>query len=406
MLFTYKAIDSSGKNIEKNIEADTLEKATITLQEMKYVIIYIKKANPINIDVSFLGLEKLFSKGPKIKDLVIFSRQVSTLFSSGVSALKVFRLVEEEIENREFKTIVQDIGNQIQGGVSISDAFGKYDETFTPFYSNMIRSGEESGKLDEVFSYLASYLDRKYALEQKIKKATTYPKFVIIAFIGIMFLMSAIVIPKLGALLTEQGASLPLFTKIILNISNFSRKYWYIIILVVMGISVYVKNLSRSETGKETLDYLKLKIPILRNLYTKIFISRLTDNLDVMLTSGVPIVRSLEITSNVIDNSVFRSILQRVTKKVKSGRSLSQSFYEEGSVLPIVLTQMTKVGEETGKLGYILKNLSGYYKNEVETTIDNTIALIEPTLIICLAAGVGVLIGAILVPMYSVISNV
>lgn len=406
MLFKYKAIKSDGSRLEGKIEAINEDDAIGILQDRQLIIVSVEESEEKNTFSPTTGFHlNFFKKKITEKDVVVFSRQIATLFESGISALRSFRLVATETENPELKKVLNSIADDIQAGLSISSAMGKYDNIFGTFYSNMIKAGEESGKLDESFNYLADYLDRNFDLTQKLKKASIYPIFVTSTFILVMIAMIVFVIPNLSEMLISEGQELPFITKIVLGMGNIGKKYGVLIILIIGFFGYYLYNLSKTESGRQYVDYFKLKLPVFNALYKKIFLSRLTDNLDTMLTSGVQIVRSLEITSDVVDNVVYKDMLIRVAKKVKTGKSLSQSFYEEEE-LPNILVQMTKIGEETGKLGYILRSLSSYYKREVETAIDTTLALIEPALIILLAGGVGFLLASILIPMFSVVTNV
>ncbi len=407
MLFKYKAIKGDGTRVDGKIEAINEDDAIGLLQDKQLIIISVeefKEKNTIGSPVTGFHIPFLERK-IKEKDIVVFSRQIATLFQSGVSALRSFRLVATETENPKLKEVLNAIGDDVQSGVSISSAMGKYNTIFGTFYSNMVRAGEETGKLDESFNYLADYMDRNFDLTQKVKKASIYPTFVICTFVVVMIVMTVFVIPQLAGMLIEEGQQLPLITRIVLGIGNIGRKYGIFILIAIAGLVYYLNIISKTESGRQYIDYFKLKIPVFSMLYKKIFLSRLTDNLDTMLSSGVQIVRSLEITSEVVDNVVFKDLLMRVATKVKGGKALSQAFYEEED-LPNILVQMTKIGEETGKLGYILRSLSSYYKREVSTAIDTTLSLIEPALIIMLAGGVGFLLASILIPMFSVITNV
>lgn len=405
MLFKYKAIKSDGERVEGKVEAENEDEAIGILQDRKLIIISVEKFEEKNIfgtpntgfRIPFLG------KKVKEKDLVVFSRQISTLFQSGVSALRSFRLVAAETENPQLKKVLNIVADDIQSGSSISSALAKHNNVFGVFYSNMIKAGEESGKLDESFLYLADYMDRNFEITQKIKKASAYPSFVVVVFIVVMIVMVTFIIPELATMLEEDGGALPLITQIVFSLGNFFKSYGIFVLIVLIFVGYYLYNLSKTPTGKQYVDYIKLRIPIFKTLYKKLFLSRLTDNLDTMLTSGVPIVRSLEITADVVDNVVFKDLVVRVSKKVKGGKSLSQAFYEEEE-LPNILVQMTRIGEETGKLGFILKTLSTFYKREVNNAIDTSMALIEPALIVFLAGGVGLLLSAVLVPMYSSMS--
>lgn len=404
MLFKYKAIKSDGARVEGKIEALNQDDAIGTLQDRQLIVVSVEKFEEKKVFSVTTGFH-LFKKRIKQKDVVVFSRQIATLFSSGVSALRSFRLVANETENPELKKVLEGIADDIQAGSSISSAMSKYDNVFGTFYSNMVKAGEESGKLDNSFNYLADYLDRNFDLTQKIKKASIYPIFVMSTFAAVMIVMVVFVIPNLADMLFQEGAELPTLTKIVLGIGTIGQKYGILILIGLVFLGYYLYSLSKTDAGKAYIDYIKLKIPVFSSLYKKIFLSRLTDNLNTMLSSGVQIVRSLEITADVVDNVVYRDILDRIAKKVKTGKSLSQAFYEEEE-LPNILVQMTKIGEETGKLGFILLSLSSYYKREVETAIDTTLSMIEPALIILLAAGVGLLIAAIMIPMFAVVTNI
>ena len=408
MLFDYKAIKSDGTRVAGQVEGLNEDDAIRILQDKKLIIVSVYKIKdkvPADIKAESSFFSTLFKKRITQKDVIVFSRQISTLFQSGVSALRSFRLVAEESSSIELKNILTAIADDIESGLAISQAMGKYNNIFGTFYSSMIKAGEESGKLDESFSYLADYLDRNYDISQKIKKASIYPLFVIGTFIAVMIVMIVFVIPNLANMLFEEGTSLPFITKVVLGLGNIGQKYGILIIIGFAFLGYYVYHLIKTPAGKEYIDYLKLKIPVFSSLYKKIYLARITDSLDTMLTSGVQIVRSLEITSDVVDNYIYKNILLRVGSKVKTGKSLSDAFYEEEE-LPNVLVQMTKIGEETGRLGYILGSLSTYYKREATTAIDTSLSLIEPALILCLAGGVGFLIAAIMIPMFSVVTNV
>lgn len=404
MLFHYIATGENGVRSEADIEGVSLDAALSILQHKGLTVIDIQeKGEPSFLDN--LSHFHLFKPKIKTKDIVIFSRQIATLFEAGVSALKGFRFLAEENSNQALKLELIGVADDIEAGISLSDALAKRPALFSLFYVNMVRSGEESGKLNEAFLYLADYLDRDYEMRQKIQKALTYPSFVIATFIGIMLAMFTFVIPKMAAMFADQEAELPTITKIILGISNFFVTSWLYLIPagVIGGWLIY--RYAQTEEGTYKFDELKTKLPVFKYLFQKIFLARLADNMNTMLTSGVPIVRSIDITADIVDNMVYRDLLRRVSAKVQTGTSFSKALYAE-PLVPNILIQMVRIGEETGELGYILKNLATFYKREVDTAIDSVIGLIEPAMIVGLGLGVGVLVSAVLLPMYSLSSAI
>lgn len=269
----------------------------------------------------------------------------------------------------------------------------------------MVKAGEESGKLNEVFSFLADYLDRQYELTSKARNALIYPAFVVVVFVVVMVLMFTMVIPNLSKLLLESGQDVPVYTKIVIGVSEFFVQYGVFILIALAFLGVYLFLASRKESGKRVLDNLKISTPLIGNLYKKMYLARIADNLHTMLSSGIPILRSIEITGEVVGNRVYSDVMKKSEEAVKAGSSFSKALsqYEQ---IPPLLTQMIQVGEETGSLGDILKTLSTFYKREVDDAVDTLIGLIEPIMIVLLALGVGVLLAAVLVPIYNIASGI
>lgn len=401
MIFHYTAINQQGIKSEADIESASVDAAISLLQKRGLSVVDIKEKTE---GISFGG-HHFFKQKIKPKDVVIFSRQVATLFEAGVSALKAFRLLSAENDNKTLQEQLTGVADDIEAGISLSDALSRRPDLFSPFYVNMVKAGEESGKLNESFLYLADYLDRDYELRQKVKKALTYPSFVVGTFITIMVGMFIFVIPKMAAMFADNGAELPLVTRIVLGISNIFVKYWIIAFPVIIVGSWFFYRWTQTEEGRRKTDSIKSKLPVIKSLYQRIFLTRLADNMNTMLSSGVPIVRSIDITAAVVDNTVYQDLLKRVSTKVQTGTAFSKALYEE-PLVPNILVQMVKIGEETGELGYILKNLATFYKRELDTAIDNVIGLIEPAMIVGLGLGVGILVSSVLLPMYSLSSAI
>lgn len=403
MIFHYTAVGQDGTKVETDVEGTTVDNAIAFLQKKGLTVIDIKEKQE-DTGLNFSDLH-LFKQKIKPKDIVIFSRQIATLFEAGVSALKSFRLLAAENENLTLQEQLLGVADDIESGISLSEALTKRPLLFSTFYVSMVRAGEESGKLNESFLYLADYMDRDYELRQKISKALTYPSFVIGTFVLIMIAMFTFVIPKMSAMFAEQGATLPTVTKIVLGISDVFVKYWMIAfpVMIIGGWLSY--RWTQTPGGKSKVDEVSMQIPVIKTLIQRIFLQRLADNMNTMLSSGVPIVRSIDITSEVVDNVVYKNLLKRVSQKVQTGTAFSKALYEE-PLVPNILVQMVHIGEETGELGYILKNLATFYRRELDTSIDSVIGLIEPAMIVGLGLGVGILVSAVLLPMYSLASAI
>ncbi len=396
MLFTYHAIDQDGHERDGTIEAPSQEVAVSALQRRNLIISAIKSAEKR----SLFEKSQLFLGRVSNKDVVILSRQIATLFEAQVSALRVFRLLAAEVENKQLAVVLSAVGDDLQGGSPISKALARHSNVFTAFYVNMVRAGEESGKLPETFVYLADYLDRSYDVISKVENALIYPIFVIVVFFGVMALMLTLVIPKISAILVDSGQAIPIYTSIVIGLSNFLIQYGIFALIAFIALGFYAWQLGKTESGKLVLDRLKLSVPYVGDLYKKLYLSRIADNFSTMLLSGVSVVEAIEITGSVVGNTAYEVVLSEVGKDVKGGSSISDALGKHPQ-MPGVMVAMTKVGEETGELGKILTTLSKFYNREVTDAVDTLVGLIEPIMIVLLGLGVGTLLAAVLLPIYN-----
>ncbi len=401
MKFNYKIFNKDTQMVEGTAEAASKDDLINKLQSEGNIIVSVEDA-PSDMSSSFF--ERL-TESISEKDVVMASKQLATLISGGIQALRSFRLMASESSSKALGKRFTIIADDVQSGIPVYKALSRHPDVFNNFYISMVHAGEESGKLREVLEYLADYLERNYELMQKTKKALTYPTFVIFTFIAVMLIMSVFVLPKLAELLTQQGQALPVYTQAIVDFSAFIIAYWWMIIPAIIILVYYLVTYIKTPNGKAYFDNFKLRIPAISNLYKKLYLSRMSDNIETMLASGVPIVQALQITSEVVDNYVFRKMLERIESKVRQGKLLSVAFSEE-PLIPTVMVQMTRIGEETGELGYMLKNLSKFYKRELEQTIESTLALLEPVMIVVMGLGVGILVLSVLSPMYNLTTSI
>ncbi len=405
MLFIYKGLNHEAAELSGEVESTDYDSAIKELQSRGIVVTSLSQKDGVKGSNPLKGFKfempAILGGGIKPKDIVIFSRQIATLFEAGVSALKAFLLLSAENENKTLARVLISVSDDIQSGLSLSKSMAKQPKLFTQFYISMVEAGEESGKLNQAFLYLADYLDRDYELREKIKKALTYPKLVMGVFGVILYAMFTFVVPKLAGLFAENDATLPVVTRVILSISNVLKDNMAIMVPLFIGMFVGISWYLGTPAGKRQSDILKTRLPAINKLTQRIFLARFSDNMNTMLSSGVPILRSLEITSNTVDNYVYKELLERVAMKVQNGKALSDALADEKGTVPNILVQMTKIGEETGQLGYILKNLATFYKREVDIAIEGVIGLIEPIMIVGMGLMVGVLVVGILLPIFS-----
>lgn len=400
MLFKYVAIDKTNAQKEGTVEAVTIDAAISAVQKRGYTIVSIDPIEGKGGLEGILNMEFTFFNTVSSKDVVILSRQVSTLFQAHVSPLRIFRLLSAEIENERLKKVMNEIVEDLQAGSSISRAMAKHGDVFSSFYVNLVRAGEESGSLEKSFDYLADYLDRSYEIVSKAKNALVYPAFVISIFIAVMVLMLTMVIPRIAGILTDSGQELPIYTRIVIGLSDFLVNNAAILFigLAVGGYSLW--RFVQTDVGRRTYDEVMITLPYLGDLQRKLLLTRICDNLATMLSSGISMVQALEVTADVVDNAVYREILQSALIEVRGGRSFADSISEYPEI-PGVLTQMAKVGEETGSLSEILQTLANFYRREVNNAVDTLIGLIEPAMIVLLGLGVGVLLASVLMPIYN-----
>ncbi len=401
MNFTYQALTDKGEKRDGMIEAVNRDLAVAGLQRRGLIVTSIKDEKEAKKWFEMSIYEKI-----PMKQVVILSRQISTLFEAQVSALKAFTLLAENSQNKLLGSKLSQVVTDLQGGSSIANALAKHPDVFSDFYVNMVKAGEESGKLTQVFSYMADYLDRQYALTSKTKHALVYPAFVIGIFIAVMVLMFTVVVPKLSAIITESGQDVPFYTKIVMAISSFLVHYGIFLLIGVVVFIAYLIRLSRTKRGKQILDEARLGIPVVGNLYQKLYLARIADNMDTMLSSGIPIIRSIEITARVVGNKRYETVMLEAMEAVKSGKALSAALALHPTEIPKIMTQIILVGEETGSMGSILKMLAKFYNREVDEAVDTLVGLIEPFMIISLGIGVGLLLVSILVPIYNIAGGI
>lgn len=401
-LFTYTALDEQGAQRSGTIDAVNVDVAITALQRRGLIISSIDSA-----DKKAIGWKtniQLFS-GVKNSDIVMLSRQMTTLFEAQVSALRAFQLLASEARTPALAETLSAIASDIQGGSQISSALSRHPEAFSTFYVNMVRAGEEAGKLDETFAFLADYLDRNYEITQKAKNALIYPAFIVATFFIVIMLMMTLVIPKLASMLEEVGQAVPIYTKVVIGLSTILADYIYLWLgfMVIAGAVLF--RFSRTHAGQVALSKARLQVPIIGEIYRKLFLSRIADNLSTMLKSGIQMLRGMEITGSVVEDPTYERVLAEAANDVKGGMPVSEAFRKHPEV-PGIVVAMIKIGEETGNMGAILDSIARFYRREVNNAVDTLVSLIEPFMIVSLAVGVAILLASVLVPIYNIAGSI
>lgn len=401
MKFKYQAIDRTGETQKGIVETISRQSAERLLIATGLASIELRELKPNGIEAT---LSKLM-EGVKPREFVVFSRQLATLIDSKVPLLASLSSIANQTENRYFSLKLKSVMFDIDGGASLSEALSKHPEMFSNFYVSMVKAGEASGTLQESLNKLADNIERNYELTSSLKGAMYYPAFIITAMIAVGGLMMVTVVPKLLEILKEAGEQLPLQTRVLIWTSDFMVNYWWAVIIVTIAAIVSVMYYLKSEDGKKQFDQIVLKVPVIGKILHNVYIARFSENLGTLLKSGLPIRIALSITANVVGNSVYKFIIDTAADEIKKGGNLSDILgkYEE---IPPVMTQMVEVGEHTGRMSFSLEKITEFYMKESDRMVKNFSTLIEPVLMVILAIGVGILVSAILLPIYQVAMSI
>ncbi|MBT6691125.1 type II secretion system F family protein [Candidatus Parcubacteria bacterium] len=396
-VYKYRARTTQGRVTVGAVEAVTESEAAELLSEKGLVVLSLsqtarksgKKGWNINIGKV------------KHKDLVIFSRQLSVMISATVPIVQALKILSQQTPNPVFIEKIVEMSNDVDGGMKLSSALAKHPKIFSHFFVAMVKSGETSGKLDEILGYLADQMEKDYDLISRIKGAMIYPIFVISGMVVVGFLMMTFVVPKMTKMLEETGAELPLLTQILINVSGFMADYWWLIIIGFIGFVVLFKAWTGSKAGKLTWDAAKIRMPIFGVLFKKVYIVRMTRGLSTLIRGGVPIASALKITAEVVDNRAYHKLIMDTVHEVEGGNSIAVLFVKS-KLVPKMLSQMMVIGERTGKLDTVLDRLGSFYSREIDNLVGGLTALIEPLILVIMGVGVAGMVAAIMLPMFQV----
>lgn len=403
MKFIFKARTQAGELKDGEIEASNKEKAIEILQKNKLFLLNIEEKK--KQDNIWKGdITKYFNRVTP-KELVIFYRQLATLIGARVPILSSLTAIREQTDNDYFQAIIQEMINDIEDGSALSAAMEKHKKIFSVLAVGIIRAGEASGGLKNSIQHIADNTEKNFSLTSQIKSALIYPVIVLIVFIVVGFLVMTFIVPKLLTMVKELDVEIPWYTQAIILISGFMASYWWAILLIIAGAIIASIYYLRTEEGAYEWDRIKIKIPKFGAVIKGIYMARFSENLSVLLSSGIPIIKALTVVGAVIGNQIYEKIILEAAEEVRTGGSVSTALKRYPEFPPIV-TQMIKIGEESGKTDEILKEVAKFYEQETEATTKNLTTLIEPIMIVVMGLAVGLLAVSVIMPIYDVAGRI
>lgn len=398
MKFIFEAKDGNGNVKKGTVEAISREGAVQVLNSGGLTPILIEREGEKKDLLK--SVEKML-EGVSQRELAVFFRQFSTLIEAKVSIVSALEAIGNQTENKYLQSVLKEIMNDVQDGVPLSDALAKHNSVFTTLAVQMVRAGEVSGNLQRSVSFLADNTEKNYELNARIRSALSYPAFVTGAAVIIGFVVFTVVLPKLTSIFTEMKVEIPWYTKVLMDLGSFMQNFWWVVLFLILslvgGAVYYVK----TEEGHKEWDRIKLRIPVIGTLLRYVYISRFAENLSVLLSGGIPIVRALIIVSDVVDNVQYKEVILRAAEEVKTGGSMSKVF-ARSQEFPAIVAHMIKIGEDAGKMSEVLKNVADFYDKEADRITRNLTALLEPMMIVFLGVGVAIIVFAVLVPIYNI----
>ena len=399
--FEYTAVTKEGKSVSGSVEASTKETLVETLHRQGLRPLLVKQKS--NKGTLSFGKPKV-----KLKDLVMFTRQLSTMVSAGVPLTRSLVTLQTQTDNSYFKTVIGGITKDVEGGMTIGDSMAKYPNVFSEVYVNMVKAGEAGGILDEILKRLASQVEQEASMHKKIKSAMTYPVVIgtiaVFAFFGLMIF----VMPKMAKIIKDLGgpnAKLPVYSQFLLDMSGYMQKY-AVPMFIIIGVVIYsIRRYIKTPKGKYKFHLLMLRTPIIKDILVKIAVARFARTFASLMSAGVSVLDALEVTGGAMGNKVLERDLQEAAKDVKNGKPLSEPI-AASKYFPPIVSQMLAVGEETGQVDTILIKIADFYEEEVTTVIDGIASIIEPVMIILIGAMVGVIAASVMGPISSLSKNI
>lgn len=405
LTFDYKVRDRSGNLVEGQLEGDSLPLVVSKLREMGYLPISVTQRSRVNaqMEINIPGL----TNRVKLMEVAVATRQFATMVESGLSVVRALSILTTQVENKELARVLAEVRLDVEHGSSLSQACAKHPKVFNNLFVTMVQAGEAGGTLDKVLLDLAATMEKQAELNRTIRSAMTYPAVVLSVMVVIFLALLIFIVPTFQKLFTQLHASLPLPTQIIIKISKTILSPWAVVVVaVIIAAVVLFRRWINTEDGRVKWDAFKLKPPVFGQLIHKVSLARFTSTFSSLVSSGVPILESLDIVTDTCGNVVIGNVLQQAKNGVREGRSLADVLREHEEIIPALVVQMIEVGEQTGALDQMLYRVGKFYDGEVQNTVDNLTSLLEPMLTVVMGAGVGVMVVSMYLPMFTYIKHI
>ena len=399
-VFQYKARAGDNKIISGLVEAPSESMAAKLLHDKQLFVISLKQSSK---QFSFESLKQRFQR-VSFNDIVSFTRQLATMIVAGLSIPEALTILRTQTSNKMFATMLEDVEHQIVGGGTLADALSKYPSMFSTSYIALVRAGESSGTLDKVLTRLADIMESQKEFRSKVSGAMIYPIIILVGMTVVVFIMMTVVVPKLTDLYRDFNMELPASTRLLMGISSFFVQWWWLLILAIIGIVIGFRQWRKTPEGELVIDSLIFNIPLFGNLQKKIMLVEFTRTLGMLIAAGIHILEGLQILKNALDNVLFRNAITEIAKRVEKGFPLGDTF-AQFPIFPPIVSQMMKVGEETGKLDDTLMKLSNYFETESEALVKGLTTAIEPIIMVVLGVGVGFIVISVITPIYNLTSQ-
>lgn len=398
MKFFFKAKTKAGELKEGSIDAASADAAIEVLQKNDLFPIAVTKEDAKG---ELAQTVAKYLDRVNTKELMMFFKQLSILIEAKVPVVGSLLAIKEQMGNKYFRGIIEEMVNDIQDGAALSDALAKHRNVFPSLSISIIKSGEVSGNLKKSIDYVTKNIEKNYNLTNKVRSALMYPVIVMVVFFIIAFLVLTFIVPKLTTMIKDLGVALPWYTKAIVALSDFMNSYWWAVLIIIVGFVGTIIYYAQTEKGKREWHHWQLKLPIFGPIFQNVYIARFSDNLNILLVGGIPIVQAIMLAGSVTDNTVYQNLFAKVADEVKRGGSMS-AVMSKSTFVPPIVAQMVKIGEESGEIDLVLRYVAEFYEAETDLATRNLSTLIEPVMMIIIGIGVGFLVVSIIMPIYDI----